>query len=201
MQDVKTKIIRRIKGKGRGTVYVSKDFLDLGSRAAVDQALSRRVKEQALRRIGRGLFDYPRVSPTLGGGQLSLDPDMVAGAIVRRQGGRLAPSGASAANVLGLSTQILAKRVYLTEGAPSRVQVGKQIITLKQVAPKRVSPTHRLSTTVFQALAHLGRDGVTDGVLDRLRATLSPADRRALLKESRYTTGWIAKLVRRLAIN
>ena len=200
MQDAKTKIIRRIQGKGRGTVYVSKDFLDLGSRAAVDQALSRLVKEQALRRIGRGLFDYPRVSPTLGG-QLSPDPDMVAGAIVRRQGGRLAPSGASAANALGLSTQVPAKRVYLTEGAPSRVQVGKQTITLKQVVPKRVSPTHRLSTTVFQALAHLGRDGVTDGVLDRLRATLSPADRRALLKESRYTTGWIADLVRRLAID
>ena len=105
MRDLKDKIQRRIHHAGRGTVHVSKDFLDLGNRAAVDQALSRLVKSGTVRRIERGLFYYPRVNPKLGG-ELAPDPELVAAAIGRRRASRVVPSGATAANALGLSTQV-----------------------------------------------------------------------------------------------
>ena len=66
MRDLKDRIIARIRARGRGEVHVTKDFLDLGGRAAVDKALSRLVKVGTIRRIGRGLFDYPRTNPKLG---------------------------------------------------------------------------------------------------------------------------------------
>jgi len=197
MEDLKVKILARIRGKGRGAVYVSKDFLDLGNRAAVDQALSRLVKAGAIRRLGRGLFDYPRTNPRLGG-ELSPAPDLVAEAVARKRGGRISPSGAHAANALGLSTQVPGRTVYVTDAPGGSVKVGRQTIAFKRVTPKRVAAKHRVSGAVFEALKHLGRDSVDDAVIKHLRTTLSAEDKKILLKESRYAAGWISDLVKRV---
>src|SRR5436305_6048641 len=97
MRDLKDKMLRRIRAKGRGCVHISKDSLDLGGRAAVDQTLSRLVKTGTLRRLGRGLFDYPRTRPRLNA-ILSPDPEHVARAVAHKRGGRVGHSGATAAN-------------------------------------------------------------------------------------------------------
>ena len=196
MNSLKDRILRRIHGTGRGRVYISKDFLDLGSRAAVDQALSRLVKDGSLRRLGRGLFDFPKVSARLG--VLSPDADQVAEAIARKSGGGVRKSGAFAANALGLSTQVPATQVYLTTAAPAKVRVGKQTLMFKQVAPKRLGRPDSVTGSVLQALDFVGKDGVTDAVVHRLRAKLSDADKRRLLRESRYATGWVADAVRKV---
>lgn len=196
MSNLRDKILHRVHGKGRGGVYISKDFLDLGSRAAIDQALSRLVKDGSLRRLGRGLFDFPRVSPKLG--ILSPDSDQVARAISRKQGGRVQRSGAFAANALGLSTQVPGNQVYLTASSSAKVRVGKQTLTFKKVAPKRIAARDSVAGTVLQALDFVGKDGVTDGVVSRLRSKLSSTDKKRLLKESRYAAGWVSDTVKKL---
>lgn len=198
MRDLKDKILSRVRASGRGAVHISKDFLDLGRRAAVDQALSRLVKEGSLRRIGRGLFDYPRMNPRLNI-VLSPDPEAVAVAVARKRGGRVLRSGAFAANSLGLSTQTPGKHVYLTDASPGTVRLGKQTLTFKQVAPKRVANPDKVSSSVVEALHYIGKEGLTDGVLIRLRAMLSEKDKKRLLKESRYAVGWIADAVKTVA--
>ena len=164
----------------------------------MNQALSRLVKAGQIRRLGRGLFDFPRINPRLGG-ELSPAPEFVAEAVARKRGGRITPSGAYAANALGLSTQVPAKVVYVTDASGGNVKVGKQIIAFRQVAAKRVAAKHKVSSTVFQALQYLGRDGVNDGVIKQLRANLSATEKKILLKESRYAVGWISDLVKQIA--
>lgn len=197
MRDLKDRIVSRIRAKGRGCVHISKDFLDLGSRAAVDQALSRLVKAGTLRRLGRGLFDYPRTNPRLKV-VMSPDPEHVARAVARKRGGRIRHSGAAAANALGLSTQVPGRQVYLTDGSAGAVRLGKQTLTFRRVAPKRVALGDPVAGSVVEALHYIGKDGLTDGVLDRLRSTLSERDKKKLLKESRYAEGWIADAVKRV---
>lgn len=195
MSDVKTKIIHRIRGKGRGEVYASKDFLDLGSRASVDQALSRLVKLGTLHRVARGLYSYPRVSKTLGA--LSPDPDQVMQAVARKRGSRIQRSGAYAANALGLTTQVAGRLVYVTDSSPAKVRVGKQTLTLKQVSPRQLS-ARGLIGSIIHALNFMGKDGMTDDLVKRLRSTLSQADKRQLLDESRYAAGWITDAVKKV---
>lgn len=164
----------------------------------MDQALSRLVKEKALRRLGRGLFDVPRINPTLGI-EISPDPDRVAEAIARKRAGRVRPSGAFAANALGLTTQVPGRRVYLTDTASQRVRVGNQTLTFKRVAPKSFGTEGGPTSAVLQALQFLGKDGVTDEIIDRIRSLLSAKDKKKLLRDSRYVTGWIAEAARRAA--
>jgi hypothetical protein len=198
MKTVQARALGRIRMRGRGKVFTSKDFLDLASRESVDQALSRLVKAGTLDRLGRGLFYYPRVSSRL---QMRLrpDPDEVAAALGRRTGTRVVPSGAVAANRLGLTTQVPAKPVYLTSGRSRTVRAGGMVFVIHHVPPKEFPLGSPTSALVFQALKHLGREAVDDQIISRLRHALTPKDRRALLRDARYATDWIAEVVRQVA--
>ncbi len=176
---IQNKIVSRIRGKGRGSVFTPKDFLDLGSRAAVDQSLSRLTKRSTIRRIGRGVYDFPRTHPRLG--QLAPRPADVAKAL--SGGASIQGSGAKALNDLGLTTQVPAQPVYVTDG-PSRdlqLNVGKQVIRLRHAGVRNQVGMGGPSGTVLQALRYLGRRGVDSRVTAHLRSTL-PTDVKQDLK-------------------
>ena len=196
---VQDKIVERLRGHGRGKAFTPKDFLDIGSRQAVDQALSRlATKAQTVQRIGRGLYCYPKMNKRLG---IAIPPDVeeIADALARQTGSRIAPSGATAANRLGLSTQVPARPVYLTDGRSRQVRVGNLVIVVRHVAPKELPVGNRTSATVLQALRYLGKDAVDSTVVSRIRNALSSRNRSQLLQDARYTTDWIADAVRKIA--
>ena len=124
------------------------------------------AKEGLVRRIGRGLYDYPRRNASL---NIVLSPDMdrVAKAVARRRGSNLQASGQSAANALGLSTQVPGKHVYLADAATGQFTVGKQKFTMKRVTPKGVRTHNKVVNPVFQAFYFIGKDGITDDVVRR----------------------------------
>lgn len=191
-------ILDRIRRQGRGKVLIPKDFLDLGSRAAADQSLSRLVKSGDILRLGRGLYHYPQINKRLA---IPIGPDLdeIADALARQTGSRVVPSGAVAANRLGLSTQVPAKPVYLSDGRSRHVKVGNTTVQIRHAAPKELPVGSRTSAMVFQALRHLGQDAVCDKVIDQIRHSLSPDQRRVLLQDGQYTTDWIALAVRQIA--
>lgn len=193
-------ILDRIRALGRGSVVTPKDFLDVGGRAAIDQALSRLARAGDLQRLGRGLYYYPRVNPRL---RIAVAPDIerVAEAIGRQTGSRLVPSGAVAANRLGLSTQVPAKIVYLSDGRSRRIRLGSVELHIKHVTPKELPVGRRTSAMVFQALRHIGKDAVSEQVIRRVRSVLSTGQRRELLADARYTTDWIRKAAGLIAGN
>jgi Family of unknown function (DUF6088) len=139
-------------------------------------ALSSLVREGAIRRVQRGLYDKPKVSPTLGG-KLSPDIEEAARAIARRLRWKIVPDGPWAANLLALSTQVPAKIVYLTDGPSKKVQIGKRTIQFKHARPQALAGPQS-SALIVQALRHLGKDGVGDAEVRKLRKVLSAADRR-----------------------
>jgi hypothetical protein len=198
MQSVSDKVLSRIQRKPRGSAFSGKDFLDLASRASVDKALSTLAQAGQVRRVSRGVYDYPRVSEELGG-ELSPDYDQVAQAIARSNAVRIEASGAWAANLLGLSTQVPAKIVYLTNGTSRTFRVGNQAIAFERVGPRQLGAKPGTSSLVVQALRHLGKDGVDEGVIEHLRARLGPAERKSLLRDARYTPDWIFEVVKRIA--
>jgi hypothetical protein len=196
MDSMAAQITCRVRGKGRGSVWTPADFLDLGSRDSVDQSLSRLVRRGVLRRIARGVYAYPRLSPRLGA--LTPSPDDVAAALAKSKGGRIQVSGARAANELGLSTQVPAQAVYLTDGPSRTVKVGRQEIRLKHVSSTQMVGAGTKAGMVLQALRHLGR-GVGPGTLGRLASQLSPDDRRALRKSAPAVPGWAQPALWQLA--
>jgi Family of unknown function (DUF6088) len=194
MQSVINKIIKRIRGKGRGHVYTSIQFLDLGSRAAVDQAMSRLARRGLIRRLKPGIYDYPRINPRLGG-TLSPPQDEVAQAVAKKNSIRIQATGAQAANALGLTTQVPAKKVFLTDGKPRTVKIGKQTIVFRHATPKTMIHSGKPSKVVIQALRYLGQSGVNKSVIMKLRNTLSDKDKTDLIKDIEYAPDWLRPVV------
>jgi len=198
MDNLQSQIAGRIRRDTKRKVFIPKDFLDLGSREAVDKALSRMAKAGDIQRLGRGLYHVPRMNARLGV-PITPDTDDIADALGRQTGTRIAPSGATAANRLGLSTQVPAKPVYLTDGRSRTVRVGNIVFVVKHVSPKDLPVGSQISAAVFQALRYLGKDAVDPQVVARIRRNLSPKHRAMLLQDARYTTDWIGETARQIA--
>lgn len=190
-------VLTRIHAAGRGSVVTPKQFLDLGSRAAVDQALSRLVRRNVLRRVGRGLYHYPKISPRLGA--LAPAADVVARAYARKTATTLQISGAHAANALGLSTQVPARATFLTDGSSRRLRVGNQLIDLRRAAPRRLLGAGKAWGTALQALRYLGKDAVDGRVIQRLHDALSVSDRNALAHQVSYVADWMRPVIGKIA--
>jgi hypothetical protein len=191
------RILARMRGRGAGAVTVPADHLDLGIRESVDVALHRLVKKGQLRRLARGVYDLPRQHAVLGPRLPS--PEEVARALAKRDHTRLLPAGAYAANLLGLSEQVPAKAVFLTDGPSHRVSYGAMTIELRRTTPRNVAAADRPSGLVIQALRHLGRGRVTAQHVAHLKRILPSQERRAVANDLALAPGWMHPILRELA--
>jgi len=196
-QSIEKKVLDRIYGHGRGWVFTPRHFLDLGARPAITSALKRHMDAGRIRLLARGLYDYPKQHPKLG---ILVPPtDAIAYALAGRDVVRLQPSGAYAANLLGLSEQVPIKAVFLTDGPSRRIRLGRQEIILKRTTPRNMATANRRSGLVIQALRQLGQRNVDRSTIEILRRRLSESDKQQLLKDVHYAPAWIAKAMREIA--
>jgi hypothetical protein len=196
-QSIDSSVLARIRARGRGWVFTPADFADLGSATAVHLALMRNSRAGVIRRLARGIYDFPRSHPKLG--VLAPSLDGVAKALQAKDASRVLPTGAYAANLLGLSEQVPVRAIFLTDGPARRVKIGKQEIVLQQRGSRTMATAGRPSGLVIQALEYLGQDHVDDGVVAKLRERFNTSQLIALGKDAKYATGWIAEIMRSLA--
>lgn len=195
---MRDKIVARIEKLGPGKAFSAKDFLDIASRGTVDMAFGSMMRDGKIRRIRRGLYDMPKINEALGG-KLSPDIDEAARAIARRQRWKIVPDGAWAANLLGLSTQVPSKIIYLTDGPNNEVPIGRRVIHFKHARPKAMAGPEGKIALVVQALRYLGRESVGSREIETLREALTPTEKRKLLKDARFGVGWIYEVAKRIA--
>jgi len=196
MNSIVAMIKKRIKSKGRGFVFTKRHCLDLGTRTAVAKTLERLADAGYIRRLARGLYDYPEKHPVLG--ELPANYERIAQALAGRDSLKIQPSGAYAANLLGLTEQVPAKIVFLTDGANRTVRVKKQQIILKRTTPRNMATAGRVSGLVIQALRHLGKDHVDGNIIKKLKKRLSRDDIYLLMKDACYAPAWIELIIRQL---
>ena len=194
---LREKIERRITDSGRGCVFTRKDFQDIAASGSVGQILSRMVKDGMIRRIGRGIFDFPNTNPALGG-QLSPDIDQAANALARKFRWSILPYGNLAANRLGLSQQVPAKLTYLSNGPTKELRIENRVIYFKHARPKEIYADSYISGLVVQALRYFGKDRVSDEMIAYLSQKLSHNEKIELLETIHYSTEWIYEVVQKI---
>ncbi len=143
------------------------------------------------------MYDFPKEHPALG--PLQPSAEAVAKALAGRDRTRLQPAGAYAANVLGLSEQVPAKAVFLTDGPSRTVKIGPMTIQLRQTTAKNMAAAGRLSGLLIQALRELGKEHVTPERREHLKRTLPAEKRRELIKDIKLAPAWMHPIFRELA--
>ena len=193
------KVLARIYGSGGGSVFTPKDFTDLASHDTVRQILSRLVKAGTIRRLLRGVYEYPAHSALLNA-PASPDPDAIARAIARAHGWTILPSGETALNILGLSAQVPARWEYFSDGPAKKYEWPGGTLSLTHRANKETTALSPKTALVVQALKTLRQEHVDDAVLAALRARMPARERARALKEARYVTSWVYEVIKRLAV-
>ncbi len=199
MSSMAAKIMRRVSAHPTGKwVCTPKDFLDFGSREAIDQALSRLARSDRLRRIGHGLYDRPRFSNVLRR-PAPVDLDAAVSALARRDGVQILPDGMASANQLGLTNAVPAKVSFVTDGYSRTLKIEGRTVRFRHASPSVMKWVGRPSASVVQALRWLGPAAAEDArVLSTLSRTLSEEVKVDLLRNIRDLPGWVLPLLREI---
>jgi hypothetical protein len=189
-------ILRRIRAKKRGWVFTPKDFTDIAPRNTIDVTLYRLVKKGIIRRLAQGIYDFPVIHPKLGA--LTPNPDLIAKAMVSKTGGTILPSGARAANQLGIDMQVPSKPSYLTSRSSIKKNIANYPINLRH---SKYTSNHTLNPNVINtvnALRHLGKDHVSQVTIKQLDRILSNKDKVQLKKYISKFPDWLALIILQL---
>jgi len=192
------KLLSRVYGMKRGWCFTPKDFLDLGAPSAIWKALSRLEKKGVIRKLMRGVYDYPEKNTFLEG-YASPDPDRVARTIARGNSWNIVPDGITALNLLGLSTQIPAEWSYLTDGQNRRYELDGIRIVFHKRANKEASELSRDSAILVQAIKTLGKAGIDERAVKKLSEYLPASSWAKIIKECRYVTSWVLEVLKQAA--
>lgn len=197
MKNISESCFYFIAGHGRGWSFSPSDLAGRFTRQQVDSLLSELTRQGKIRRVARGIYDYPRYSELL---QKTLSPDIdqVAAAYARKFGWRIEVSGESALNLLGLSTQVPGRYVYLSDGPNRRYEVSGVELEFKKSALKNIGFKYRESSLLVQALKALGKEHVTPELIEKARQQIAPAQFERILKDTQGVTGWIFEAIKQI---
>lgn len=191
MQTLAKQILEHAAGLPEGSPLVAKNLLQLGSRAAVDQVLSRLVRRGSMLRVGRGIYALPIESRF--GTRAPSAVKMVDG-LANQRGEVIVPHGAAAANALGLTTQVPMRAVYLTSGPSRRLKLGAQMVEFRHAPIWQLIFPGRAAGEVVRALAWLGPEKAGEAI-GRLRAKLQPSELKEVASARSRLPMWLAQEV------
>jgi len=195
MEDsISGKIRQRItKGKS-GKIFFAKDFIDIGNDELINKTLFRLERNKTLIRLSHGIYLYPFIDKELG--VMFPAPETIAKAIAKRDNARILPTGNHAINLLGLSTQVPMNVVYMTDGSPRKVTIGKRKITFKKTSPRNFNYKGKIIPLMVAALKTIGKDKVIPDYIARLEQILSQSeDKQILLNDVNHAPAWIKKIL------
>lgn len=197
MESVQAQIKEEVAGK-EGELVFPEDFIRLGSAQAVLMALSRLVKEKELVRLAKGIYLRPQNDPRLG--MILPSIEEIAHAVAEKDHVRIRPTGAYALNKLGISTQVPVKVVFLTDGHPKSIKIGKGRLIFKMTSPKRLAAKNDTVFLVSQALQAIkGNIEDNEPIYNKLLTALSQVPLEEIRSDARYAPQSVTRIILKMA--
>lgn len=192
-----TQIQNLINNKKPGTVFTIRDFQDIGDGPSIRQCLKRLTDNGTIRRITPGIYDKPSFSHFLNENE-AVDIYQTAKSIARTNSWTIAPSGNIALNLLGLSTQVSSRWIFVSDGPYRKYNIGSNTIEFKHRANREITGMSEKTLLIIQALKALGKEQVTDAQLAKIQKNLTGDEAKKLLIESRNASAWIIEVIKKI---
>lgn len=194
-QSAYSEIRRKVMSSKRGALFFPDNFALTGTSDAVRSALVRLCRDGALMRVAQGIYCYPKIDTKWGSGVTPPSVEEIAYGIAKRDKVRIAPSGAYVLNQLGLSTQVPANVVFVTDGSPRKVSIGKgKGIQFKHTSEMRTfAYSSKLMLLIVTALREIGEDHVTEEQMGIIRQHLEKVPQKEFQKDILLAPVWVRK--------
>lgn len=194
----KNLIVSRIYGRGRGWAFTPNDFIKDFKRWEIDDSLEDLTNEGRIRRIMRGLYDYPLYSEIL---KKNVAPDMeqTANALARKFSWRIQPTGDTALNYLNLSTQVMGNYIYLSDGPSKKYDILGQTLEFKHTNLKESTLQYKTAALVVQAIKVVGEEKITPEFLNKLATKFNNEEWQQIKKDGSKAPLWVYNLISEIA--
>lgn len=193
MYSIHNQIEDKIISLKKGSILFITDFAEFGTSENVKKVLLRLEKKELLIRLAHGIYLYPRTDKLLG--TLYPSTEEIARAIAKRDKARIISTGTFALQQLGISTQIPMNIVYLTDGAPRKIQIGKRTITFKKTTPKNLTIKDKIMNNVVQGLKELGKGNVDNTAKSQIKKALKRVPLENIKEDSNTAPVWIKEQI------
>ena len=197
-ENIGKRIVNNIKKCGRGSIFFPNSFVSYGDIKSVSKALERLTNDAVIIRLANGIYLYPKIDKELGLGVLYPSVEEVALQVAKRDKAHIAPTGAYAMNLLGLSTQVPMNVVFLTDGSPRKIKLGNnKIITFKHTVPKNLAFVSKTAQLATFALKEIGQSNVKDEHLKVLKQVFASINEKSIEADYKLMPAWIRKIIKR----
>lgn len=198
MSSYTEKISKRINSFEANKIFFANDFLDIASNATVRQILKRLADEDKIKRVIDGFYYNPSFSELIGEYEaVSIHESALA--IARKYNWNIAPYNSTALNLLGLSTQVPTHYKYISSGRYKEYKIGDIILEFKKVNPGEIANMSLKTATVIQAIKSLGKENISNEVIQKIRENLTEKERTDLMNESKSVPSWIYEVIREIS--
>ena len=196
-ENIGKRIVNNLKKCGRGSIFFPNSFVSYGDIKSVSKSLERLTKEAVIIRLANGIYLYPKIDKELGLGVLYPSVEEIALQVARRDKAHIAPTGAYAMNLLGLSTQVPMNVVFLTDGSPRKIRLGNnRIITFKHTVPKNLAFVNKTAQLATFALKEIGQGNVNEEHLKQLQKVFSSINEKTIETDYKLMPAWIRKIIK-----
>ena len=196
MKSSKNQIETKILKSSLGEIFFAEDFYAYGSPGNIRLTLFRLVNDGILERLAQGIYLKPKRDPLLG--TLYPTTEEIAKQIAQRDKARIAPTGVFALYLLGLTTQVPLKAVYLSDGSQREIKIGNRSIQFKKTVPKSFAIKDELLHLIVQAFKEVGQNKVTEDFIEKIKPSVVRLDSQVVQKQVKYAPVWIQKHINNL---
>ncbi len=196
MKSSKNQIETKILKSSLGEIFFAEDFYAYGSPGNIRLTLFRLVNEGILERLAQGIYLKPKKDPLLG--TICPTTEEIAKQIAQRDKARIAPTGVFALYLLGLTTQVPLKAVYLSDGSQREIKIGNRTIQFKKTVPKSFAIKDELLHLIVQAFKEVGQNKVTEEFIEKIKPSVYQLDSQVVQKQVKYAPVWIQKVIKNL---
>ena len=163
-------IFERIASLAGGSIIFASDFLDICTERQAGRVLTELESKGDIKRLARGIYCKPTFTRF---GPLYPDISKIVEAVAHRDYAQVLPSGSSAANMLGLSTQVPMTYTFITSGSARQLTVDGKTINLQRAVPRNFAYKTRLAALVVQALKATGADNIGSEEISALKNAIN----------------------------
>lgn len=192
----KNKIETKILKSSRGELFFADDFKNFSTPENIRVTLFRMENDGLIERMAHGIYIKPKKDPLLG----TLYPNIgeIAKEIAKRDKARIAPTGIMARYLLGLTTQVPLKVVYLTDGSQREIKIGNRTIKFKRTVPKSFAVKDELLHLIIQAFKEKGQQAISEEFLRKIKPSVKKLEAKVIQTQLGYTPLWVQKQITNL---